>query len=108
MSILPYTIPDLERIAEASNKQIEREFKEAGFFSVPGGPHVSTAIVRIVLTQAAAPDLLVVCQELTQAMVDYQMEVDDEFTHPPYKHTKMMERARAAIAKAQGLSLIHI
>ena len=49
---------------------------------------------------SAAPDLLAACQELTQAMVDYQMEVDDEFTHPPYKHTKMMERARAALALA--------
>lgn len=47
-------------------------------------------------------DLLAACKALLQAMVDYEMMVNDEYTSPPHRHRKMMEVARAAIAKAEG------
>jgi len=50
--------------------------------------------------KADKPDLINVCQELVQAMVDYQMDVEDL---PPYKHRKMMARARDAIARGDAL-----
>lgn len=37
--------------------------------------------------------------ELLQAMVDYQMDVDEE---PPRKHRDMMQRATAALRLAEG------
>jgi hypothetical protein len=46
---------------------------------------------------AAAPELLEGCKALLAAMIDYEMDVNDE---KPYKHIKMMKQARAAIAKA--------
>ncbi len=48
----------------------------------------------------AAPELLEACQELVQAMVDYQMDVEDL---PPFRHRKMMRKAKAAIALAAPL-----
>lgn len=42
--------------------------------------------------------LLVSCKKLVQAMVDYQMEVEDT---PPFKHRKMMREARANIYDAE-------
>lgn len=48
---------------------------------------------------AAAPDLLRSAEEMLEAMVRYQMDVDDE---PPMRHREMMSRTRAAIAKARG------
>jgi hypothetical protein len=51
------------------------------------------------------PDLLQVCKELLAAMVQYELDVNDELTRPPYKHTQMMERARAAINKAERVIL---
>ena len=52
---------------------------------------------RISLLIAAAPDLLRACQELLQAMRDYELAAEES---PTGKHRQMMRRARAAIAKA--------
>ena len=38
------------------------------------------------------------CEELTKAMINYEMDVDCD---PPYEHRKMMNKAQKAISDAQ-------
>ena len=77
------------------------------------GIHHNTDVCPFALVEAAvaaakgepqlAPEphneLLTVCEELFQAMIDCDMSVDED---PPYKHRQMMRRAQAAIAAAKG------
>lgn len=48
---------------------------------------------------AAAPELLESLRELVSAMVRYEIDAGES---APVKHEKMMNKARAAIAKALG------
>lgn len=48
---------------------------------------------------AAAPELLESLIELVSAMERYEIDVDER---APVKHTEMMNKAKAAIAKALG------
>ncbi len=57
--------------------------------------------IRYCPKHGAAAGLLKSCEELVQAMVDYQMEVD---TDPPFRHRNMMREARENIAKAKETS----
>lgn len=49
----------------------------------------------------AAPYLRKSCQELVQAMVDYEMDTEG---NPPQKHRVMMSDARIALAKSEGIT----
>ena len=54
---------------------------------------------EIIDRETAAPELLQACKALFDALVRYGDDVDEE---APSHHSKMMEYARAAIAKAEG------
>lgn len=58
----------------------------------------------IVKAVNAHDDLVAAVTELRAAMVQYGMDVDEGPNGVPYAHTEMMERARAALAKAGATS----
>ena len=81
-TILPYTICDLERIAKLATEQIAHEFCEARFVSSP--PHFTSGMIRIVLVNAGAPDLLAACKaaaskpaEAAAIMRENDIKIDD-------------------------------
>ena len=54
-------------------------------------------------TKQQRDDLLAACKKLYQAMIDYEIDVNDIDTNPPYEHRAMMEEAKQAIAKAENI-----
>ena len=59
-------------------------------------------IVAAPETKQQRDNLLAACKKLYQAMIDYEIDVNDIDTNPPYEHRAMMEEAKQAIAEAEN------
>jgi hypothetical protein len=66
-------------------------------FTTTGAPD-DPVMVANALVMAAGRELLDACIELVEAMHRYAMDVEEP---APFKHRDMMDRAKAAIAKAR-------